>query len=229
MAINSSSVAATSSGSSSVSSFLQGLWASSVHDASETAVDGAERAHYPGVPTSLISDVLAPLSFGAEPKSWPLQRLDQDVVNAAFQLVPMEVSSSRITVHGPESNESRQVSGSKRAPSRVSQSAVRHFLLDSKTKFARSRFASSHSSRIKVMSRNFMYKRCSQTLFPAAACFYKCRLKKTTVDSSAQPSVTIESIPVSRLRVASHGSSITSTSHASLSRHPVSHLVSSSA
>ena len=136
MAINSSSVAATSSGSSSVSSFLQGLWASSVHDASETAVDGTERAHYPGAPTSLISDVLAPLSFGAEPKSWPLQRLDQDVVNAAFQLVPMEVSSSRITVHGPESNESRQVSGSKRAPSRVSQSAVRHFLLDSKTKFA---------------------------------------------------------------------------------------------
>jgi hypothetical protein len=73
--------------------------------------------------------MLAPLSFGAEPKSWPLQRLDQDMVNAAFQLVSTDVSTSRVSAIGPDSSESWQLSGPKRALWRAVKSAVRSFCL----------------------------------------------------------------------------------------------------
>lgn len=117
------SAAATNlSGSSSVSSFLQGLWASSeLSNADAVGLEGVQRPVLP----SLISDVLAPRSFGAEPSSWPLQRLDHDVVNAAFQLKPTEETSSQITRSVPDFNEFLSASGLRTGPSRSSQSAVR--------------------------------------------------------------------------------------------------------
>jgi hypothetical protein len=100
---------------SSVSSFLEGLWASTSR---EPAVQLTV------APSSIVSNALAPLSFGAEPHSWPLQRLDRDFVNAAFQLAPSGVPSPHITNVGPEVAASRSTSGLGKASSR-SQSTVR--------------------------------------------------------------------------------------------------------
>lgn len=119
---NPSAVATTPSGSSSVTTFLQGLWASSDPSVSDAA--DIERAPHQGLPSSLISDVLAPLSFGAEPRSWPLQRLDRELVNAAFQLVPTEVPFSQVTNCGPDFNESRPASGSRNTTLKTLHSAV---------------------------------------------------------------------------------------------------------
>ena len=103
------------SDSSSVSSFLQGLWASTRNEAvGQHAV----------APSSVVSDALAPLSFGAEPRPWQLQRLDQDFVNAAFQLAPAVVPSSQNTSAGLDSVQYRPASGPGKS-SRTLKSAVR--------------------------------------------------------------------------------------------------------
>jgi hypothetical protein len=110
---------AVSSDFSSVSSFLQGLWANA---------DGgpADPVRHAAAPLPSISDILAPSSFGAEPQTWPLQRLDRDFVNAAFQLDPIAASSSQVTsVSGVQCFDRSTTSG----PGKQSlQSAVRAFI-----------------------------------------------------------------------------------------------------
>ena len=107
-----SAVAPLPSDISSVSSFLQGLWASTNHEPL-----GAR----PAAPSSVVSDALAPLSFGAEPQSWPLQRLDRDFVNAAFQLAPAAVPLPEHSSGGPDAAHSRPASGPVKASSRALQ------------------------------------------------------------------------------------------------------------
>lgn len=117
--INASAVVPLSSDFSSVSIFLQGLWANS----NGGAVAPVQHA---AAPLPSISDILAPSSFGAEPQTWPLQRLDRDFVNAAFLLDPIVASSSQvISVNGVQSLDRPTTSG----PGKKSlQSAVRAFI-----------------------------------------------------------------------------------------------------
>jgi hypothetical protein len=129
---------------SSVSSFLEGLWASTSREpAGQLTV----------APSSIVSNALAPLSFGAEPHSWPLQRLDKDFVNAAFQLAPAVVPSPHNTNVGPEVAASRSASGLGKTSSR-SQSTVRSKPLNLNIRYVCG--FHTYSFRIRAMLRSFM-------------------------------------------------------------------------
>ncbi len=110
--LGASAVAPLPSDISNVSSFLQGLWASTNHEPMATHVVA---------PSSVVSDALAPLSFGAEPQSWPLRRLDQDFVNAAFQLAPVAVPLPELNSGGPDASASRPAFGPGTTSSRTLQ------------------------------------------------------------------------------------------------------------
>ena len=98
---------------------------------SASALDPAafkgERAHPSGAPSDVHSSSVqfAPLSFGAEPQSWPLKQIDQDFVNAAFQLSPSVVPLSQFAGIGLNVSENRPTVAPGRTSTRTMPTAVR--------------------------------------------------------------------------------------------------------